>query len=57
MPWFVHAFLNLISIFLKFFQGGRFIGYHYFGGKEAALKAEEKKQQINEVIAASNATQ
>ena len=35
-------------------QGGRFIGYNYLGGKEAALKEEEKKRKVEEDIAASN---
>ena len=34
-------------------QGGRFIGWHYLGGKENAQKSEETKKIMNESIAAS----
>lgn len=34
-------------------QGGRFVGYHYLGGKEHAQKSEEAKNIMNETIAAS----
>lgn len=35
-------------------QGGRFIGYHYLGGKQAADEAEKNKLLMEQAIAASN---
>jgi hypothetical protein len=33
-------------------QGGRFLGYHYFGGKERMEREAEKKNEVEAVIAA-----
>jgi hypothetical protein len=35
-------------------QGGRFISYHYFGGKEAVERESKKQEIVKEVIAAEN---
>jgi len=36
-------------------QGGRFIGYHYFGGKDVLEEAERKKKLQETEIAAIKA--
>lgn len=33
-------------------QGGRFIGYHYLGGKDQDAKEQEKKKLMQEAISA-----
>ena len=32
-------------------QGGRFVGYHYLGGKERLEREEQKKKEVQEAEA------